>query len=154
MTQSPCPLPGSLRFSTFGYDSSTPSPPPPPLSHIPMHQNQQHNIQTSSVMVGTGGSCPTHSQQTKNSLPSHQHHQHHQHHHHYHHLQDQANLNKDDRNTSTSKIEMNDFGMMTDDDTKHKKNVLKKDENQAKSYSDIRKSAPDVIIISGCNTSH
>lgn len=142
-------MPENLRFSTFGYDSSTPSPPPPPVSHIPMHQNQ-HNIQTSSVMVGTG-SCPTHSQQSKNSLP----HQHHQHHHHYHHLQDQANLNRDEnRKTATSKIEMNDFGGMTDDDAKHKKYVLKKDETQARSFSDIRKSAPDVIIISGCNTSH
>lgn len=101
-------------------------------------------------MVGTG-TCPTHSQQSKNSLP----HQHHQHHHHYHHLQDQANLNKDEnRKTATSKVEMNDFGGMTDDDAKHKKYVLKKDENQARSFSDIRKSAPDVIIISGCNTSH
>ncbi|CAO1392044.1 unnamed protein product [Diamesa serratosioi] len=150
VTQSPCPLPGNLRFSTFGYDSSTPSPPPPPLSHIPIHQNQQQHIQTSSVMVGQG-SCPTHSQQTKSTGP----HQHHQHHHHYHHLQDQANLNSNDRKTSTSRAEMNDFGMMTDlDDAKHKKYVLKKDEHQAKSYSDIRKSAPDVIIISGCNTSH
>lgn len=49
---------------------------------------------------------------------------------------------------------MNDFGGMTDDDAKHKKYVLKKDETQARSFSDIRKSAPDVIIISGCNTSH
>lgn len=145
-------MPGNLRFSTFGYDSTTPSPPPPPVSHIPMHQNQ-HNIQTSSAMVGTG-SCPTHSQQTKNStLP----HQHHQHHHHYHHLQDQqANLNRDENRskTATSKVEMNDFGGMTDDDAKHKKYALKKDETQARSFSDIRKSAPDVIIISGCNTSH
>jgi hypothetical protein len=40
-----------------------------------------------------------------------------------------------------------------DNDDVHKKIPLKKDDTQSRSYSDVRKSAPDVVIISGCTSS-
>lgn len=49
---------------------------------------------------------------------------------------------------------MDEFQTTIDNDDKQKKFILKKDEAQARSYSDVRKSAPDVIIIAGCTSSH
>lgn len=119
------PMPSGLRFSTFGYlDSSTPSPPPPP-----------------NIMTLPGGHCPTHSQSKGNTMP----HQH-SHHHHYHHIHsstNQSSLDGIDKGTGTM-----------ESDEKQKKFMVKKDDPQARSYNDVRKSAPDVIIIAGCNTSH
>lgn len=129
VTQSPCPIPGGIRFSTFGYDSTTPSPPPPPLSQIPT----AHNIPL--------GSCPTHNQKT-GTLP---HQKGHMHHHHYHHVHNSGLPKKPEMKTATTTIEMEDFD--STEDEKHKKYIIKKDETQQRSFSDIRKSAPDVIIM-------
>lgn len=132
VTQSP--MPSGLRFSTFGYlDSSTPSPPPPPSIPMP------------------GAACPTHSQSNKGTMP----HQH-QHHHHYHHLHSSTNQSSPegiDKGTGTNN-RMDEFRATIDNDDKQKKFIMKKDDAQARSFSDVRKSAPDVIIIAGCNTSH
>lgn len=143
VTQSP--LPGGLRFSTFGYlDGSTPSPPPPPSIH---HQQ----FVASATMP-----CPTHSQSiAKNHTLPHQHHQHLHSHHHSHRM----HSNSSSTNQS-SQDGGNDKGTNTmehraiDNDDVHKKIPLKKDDSQARSYSDVRKSAPDVVIISGCTSSH
>lgn len=130
VTQSPNQIPGGIRFSTFGYNSSdngdgTPSPPPPPLSQKPHH-----------------------------------------HHHHYHHIINTKNQLPPIANSKlmTTTIEMEDFGINTDlpppplhsndeDEYENKQNrkiLLKKDDLSLSSRSfssDIRKSAPDVIIM-------
>ncbi|XP_070506869.1 uncharacterized protein Neto [Chironomus tepperi] len=138
VTQSP--LPSGLRFSTFGYlDSSTPSPPPPP------------NLQSMMNAANSGGGmnmpCPTHS--GKNTLPhQHQHHQHlhsHSHHHRLHSSSTNQSSN-DDKGSNANKMDEND-------DKKY--STLKRDDMQSsRSFSDVRKSAPDVVIISGCTSSH
>ncbi|CRL04102.1 CLUMA_CG017215, isoform A [Clunio marinus] len=134
VTQSPSPY--GLRFSTFGYlDSSTPSPPPPP--------NIEQTI--------PGASCPTHSQSGKSTMP----HQH-QHHHHYHHIHSSTNQSSPegiDTSAVGTNVRMDELQTMLDDD-KHKKILLKRDDTQGRSYSDVRKSAPDVVIIAGCTSSH
>lgn len=146
VTQSPCPKPNSgIRFSTFGYptDYSTPSPPPPPAA-------------ASSISIGSPAQCPTHSQMTSKVMMPSQHS--HQHHHHFHHIHsnssstNQSSGEGNDKGTSTN-IRMDDYRTIDNDD-KQKKFVVKKDETQARSFSDLRKSAPDVIIISGCTTQH
>jgi hypothetical protein len=70
----------------------------------------------------------------------------HQHHHHYHHIHSSANQ------SSPEGIDKGTVAM--DHDEKQKKYVMKKDDAAARSFSDVRKSAPDVIIIAGCNTQH
>jgi hypothetical protein len=128
ITQSPCP--SGMRFSTFGHldSSSTPSPPLPPSSSIVTH-------------------CPSHSMKQL-SMP----HQH-SHHHHYHHLHSSTNpsISADEIDNS-----MGTIGTINSKE-KGKKLLMKKDEAMALSRSvagESRKSAPDVIIIAGCNTSH
>lgn len=127
VTQSP--MPSGLRFSTFGYlDSSTPSPPPPP-----------------SIQSMPGAPCPTH----KTSTMPHQH----QHHHHYHHIHSSTNQSSPegiDKGTGTNGGRLDE----QDSDDKQKKYIVKRDDTQARSFSDVRKSAPDVIIIAGCTSSH
>lgn len=50
---------------------------------------------------------------------------------------------------------MDDFRAAVENDDKQKKYLVKKeDAAQARSFSDVRKSAPDVIIIAGCTSSH
>lgn len=102
--------------------------------------------------------CPTHSQQptnnnnNKGTLP----HQHHQHHHHYHHLHSSSNQSSPDgidKGTGTND-KTDEFRATIESDDKQKKFILKRDEAQARSFSDVRKSAPDVIIIAGCTSSH
>lgn len=118
------PMPSGLRFSTFGYLDAS-APGPPP--------------------------CPTHSQSNKGTLPHPR-----QHHHHYHHIHSNANQSSPDgidKGTGTND-RMDEFQTTIDNDDKQKKFILKKDEAQARSYSDVRKSAPDVIIIAGCTSSH
>lgn len=122
----------SMRFSTFGHlESSTPSPPlpPPPAS----------------------AHCPTHSMRQLSM--SHQH----SHHHHYHHLHSSTNpmSNVDEMDNS-----MGTIGTINSKE-KAKKFLLKKDDaalmtasRSAGGGGESRKSAPDVIIIAGCNTSH
>lgn len=76
----------------------------------------------------------------------------HSHHHHYHHIHSSTNQSSPDGNdkgTGTS-----DFRATMDSDEKQKKYLMKRDEAQARSFNDVRKSAPDVIIIAGCNSSH
>lgn len=94
--------------------------------------------------------CPTHSQ-SRGTLPHPR-----QHHHHYHHIHSNANQSSPDgidKGTGTND-RMDEFQTTIDNDDKQKKFILKKDEAQARSYSDVRKSAPDVIIIAGCTSSH
>lgn len=121
----------SMRFSTFGHiESSTPSPPlpPPPAS----------------------AHCPTHSMRQLSM--SHQH----SHHHHYHHLHSSTNpmSNSDEMDNSVGTI-----GTINSKE-KAKKFLMKKDEaammtsSRSVAGGESRKSAPDVIIIAGCNTSH
>lgn len=91
-------------------------------------------------------------------------HQHHQHHHHYHHVHNpsqnpgKSKSNGDsnselasgpDNNTKIAKtaLELQDYSSNTDPE--NKKFIVKKDDTQSRSFSDIRKSAPDVIIITG-----
>lgn len=79
----------------------------------------------------------------------------HQHHHHYHHIHSSTNQSSPDgidKGTRTNG-RMDEFAALEDDD-KHKKILLKRDEAQARSFSDVRKSAPDVVIIAGCTSSH
>lgn len=97
--------------------------------------------------------CPTHS--GKNTLPhQHQHHQHlhsHSHHHRLHSSSTNQSSN-DDKGSNT-----NNNGKMdeSDDNNKIKYSTLKRDDTQSsRSFSDVRKSAPDVVIISGCTSSH
>jgi hypothetical protein len=119
-------------------DSSTPSPPPPP------------NLQT----IPGNVPCPTHSQSNKGTLPHQHSHQHHQHHHHYlHSSANQSSPEGIDKGTGTN-ARMDEFRTTIDNDDKQKKFLVKKDEAQARSFSDVRKSAPDVIIIAGCTSSH
>lgn len=125
VTQSP--MPSGLRFSTFGYlDASAPGVP-----------------------------CPTHSQSNRGTLPHP-----HQHHHHYHHIHsssDQSSPDGNDKGTGTTNDRMDEFrrgSSAMENDDKQKKFLVKKDEAQARSFSDVRKSAPDVIIIAGCTSSH
>jgi hypothetical protein len=145
VTQSP--IPGGLRFSTFGYlDNSTPSPPPPPSMH---HQQ----FVASATMP-----CPTHSQSNvkTHTLP-HQHHQHLHSHHHSHRMHSSSSTNQsshDGNDKSTNTIGRMDEHRALDNDDVHKKFPLKKDDSHSRSYSDVRKSAPDVVIISGCTSSH
>lgn len=144
VTQSP--LPSGLRFSTFGYldTSTTPSPPPPPSSA--MHHHPQ--FVSSATMA-----CPTHSQsnvKNHHTLP-HQHHQHsHSHHQHSH-----RGMLQHSGSSNQSMNDGNDKGTNTggmDNDNVHKKLPLKKDDSQTRS-SDVRKSAPDVVI-HGCTSTH
>lgn len=126
VTQSP--MPSGLRFSTFGYmDSTIPAAP-----------------------------CPTHSQSNKGTLPHQQAPHPHQHHHHYHHIHSGSNQSSPDavdKGTGTSE-RMDEFRATIDNDDKQKKILLKRDDPQARSFSDVRKSAPDVVIIAGCTSSH
>lgn len=130
-SQSPMHSAG-MRFSTFGHlESSTPSPPLPPPP---------------------AASCPTHSMRQLSM--SHQH----SHHHHYHHLHSSTNpmSNVDEMDAS-----MGTIGTINSKE-KAKKFLLKKDEAALMTATrsagggggESRKSAPDVIIIAGCNTSH
>ena len=148
ITQSP--MPSGLRFSTFGYldtSTSTPSPPPPPLSSV-IHQPQ---FISSATMA-----CPTHSQsnvKNHHTLP-HQHHQHsHSHHQHNHprmfHRSGSANQSSNDGKDKGTNATMDRM----DNDNVQKKFPLRKNDSQSKSYGDVRKSAPDVVIISGCSPS-
>ena len=80
----------------------------------------------------------------------------HSHHHHYHHIHsstNQSNPDGIDKGTSTN-VRMDDFRAAIDNDDKQKKYIVKKDEPQSRSFGDVRKSAPDVIIIAGCQSSH
>lgn len=130
VTQSP--LPAGVRFSTFGYsDSSTPSPPslPPGLSKFPSSNSRENS------------SC-----------------QHHPHHHHYRNLLSTSL-------SQTSEGSDNSSGMgTTNASDRQKRFIIKKDEatstagmgNQQQEQqqvmsSEMRKSAPDVVIISGCS---
>lgn len=95
-----------------------------------------------------GAPCPTHSQSNKGTLP----HQH-QHHHHYHHIHSSSNQSSPDgldKGMGTS----DEFRATIDNDDNQKKFILTRDEAQARSFSDVRKSAPDVVIIAGCTSSH
>lgn len=73
----------------------------------------------------------------------------------------QSSLDGNDKSTNTierggsvgGSIKMDEHRTIDNDDV-HKKFPLKKDDLQARSYSDVRKSAPDVVIISGCTSSH
>lgn len=97
-----------------------------------------------------GAPCPTHSQSNKGTMPHP--HQHQGHHHHYHHIHSSTNQSSPDgidKGTGTS-----DEFRALDHDDKQKKFLVKKDDAQARSFSDVRKSAPDVIIIAGCTSSH
>lgn len=169
ITQSPCPV-SQIRFSTFGYDS-TPSPPPPPLSQIPPPPNPP--IQTSSMTIGPMGYCPAHFSQGTITPPKpttlpHQHHQH-QHHHHYHHVHNpNQNPGKSKSNSESNSegigggpdnnitkvaktaLELQDYSSTRDPD--NKKFIVKKDDPQSRSFSDIRKSAPDVIIMTSTSS--
>lgn len=96
-----------------------------------------------------GAQCPTHSQTNKGTLP-------HQHHHHYHHIHSNSNQSSPDgidKGTGTPD-RMDEFRATIDNDDKQRKFLVKKDDAQARSFSDVRKSAPDVIIIAGCTSSH
>lgn len=118
------PMPSGLRFSTFGYLDAS----------------------------APGAPCPTHSQSNRGTLPHP-----HQHHHHYHHIHSSSNQSSPDGNdkgTGTTNDRMDEFRGTMDNDDKQKKFLVKKDEAQARSFSDVRKSAPDVIIIAGCTSSH
>lgn len=145
VTQSP--MPSGLRFSTFGYQSTTPSPPPPPQLSSTIHHHPQ--FVSSATMA-----CPTHSQsivKNHHTLP----HQHHQHSHSHH--QHRGMLQHSGSGTNQSTSDGNDKGTNTsidNDNVVHKKLPLKKDDSQSRSYSDVRKSAPDVVIMSGCPSSH
>ena len=91
--------------------------------------------------------CPTHS--GKNTLShQHQHHQHlhsHSHHHRLHSNSTNQSCN-DDKGSNANKMDEND---------EKKYSTLKRDDMQSsRSFSDVRKSAPDVVIISGCTSSH
>jgi hypothetical protein len=58
--------------------------------------------------------------------------------------------------TNQSSNDGNDKGTNTsldNDNVVHKKLPLK-DDSHSRSYSDVRKSAPDVVIMSGCTSSH
>ena len=91
--------------------------------------------------------CPTHS--GKNTLPhQHQHHQHlHSHsHHHRLHSNSTNQSSNDDKGSNANKMDESD---------EKKYSTLKRDDMQSsRSFSDVRKSAPDVVIISGCTSSH
>lgn len=81
----------------------------------------------------------------------------HQHHHHYHHIHSSTNQSGPDGvdKATGPNARMEDFRATIDSDEKQKKILLKKDEAaQARSFGDVRKSAPDVIIIAGCTSSH
>ncbi|KAG5683889.1 hypothetical protein PVAND_013149 [Polypedilum vanderplanki] len=147
VTQSP--LPSGLRFSTFGYldSSSTPSPPPPPNIHSIVNTagvaslNQPINVP-----------CPTHSSSGKNTLP-HQHHQHLHSHHHSHRMHSGSTNQSSNDKGSSAKIDE----QQQQQPIHEKYSTLRKDDSQSsssRSYSDVRKSAPDVVIISGCTSSH
>lgn len=95
------------------------------------------------------GQCPTHSQSNKGTMP----HPHQGHHHHYHHIHSSSNQSSPDgidKGTGTR----DEFRAALESDDKQKKYLIKKDDAQARSFSDVRKSAPDVIIIAGCTSSH
>lgn len=96
-----------------------------------------------------GATCPTHSQSNKGTLP-------HQHHHHYHHIHSNSNQSSPDgidKGTGTPD-RMDELRASIDNDDKQRKFLVKKDDAQTRSFSDVRKSAPDVIIIAGCTSSH
>lgn len=82
----------------------------------------------------------------------------HQHHHHYRHIHSSTNQSSPDgidKGTGAgTNGRMDDFRTTIDNDEKQKKLLVKKDDAQARSFSDVRKSAPDVIIIAGCTSSH
>jgi hypothetical protein len=154
VTQSPCPV-SQIRFSTFGYEAS-PSP-PPSLMQIPPPPNPP-NVQTSSMTMGW---CPAHpSYANQGTMTKHSH----SHHHHYHHVHtpkassDPNNSevdcggdeqhNKQQQKITKTALEMDDYSTMNPDD-KSKKIILKRDE---RSQSDIRKSAPDVIIMTSTSS--
>ena len=95
--------------------------------------------------------CPTHSQSNKGTMPhSHQHQGHHHHYHHIHSNSNQSSPDAIDKGTGTS----DEFRAALDNDDKQKKYLVKRDDTQARSFSDVRKSAPDVVIIAGCTSSH
>ena len=128
VTQSPNQMTNSLRFSTFGYNAPqqiqipAETPPPPKVKH-----------------------------------------HHHHHHHHLHHIQDPSSTLP--KMKASTAIEMDDLGTINDNttqtgddgsggggglfgDLKTKRFILKKDDLTQRSFgSDIRKSAPDVIIM-------
>lgn len=87
--------------------------------------------------------CPSHGPSKQNTLP----HQH-SHHHHYHHIHSSSNKSSPDVDKGVGTSEAFEV------DERTKKILVKKDDAQARSYSDVRKSAPDVIIIAGCTSSH
>lgn len=98
-----------------------------------------------------GAPCPTHSQSNKGTMPhSHQHQGHHHHYHHIHSSSNQSSPDSNDKGTGTS----DEIRAALDNDDKQKKFIMKRDDAQARSFSDVRKSAPDVIIIAGCTSSH
>lgn len=81
----------------------------------------------------------------------------HQHHHHYHHIHSSTNQSSPEGidKASGTTTRMDDFRAAVENDDKQKKYLVKKeDAAQARSFSDVRKSAPDVIIIAGCTSSH
>lgn len=136
-------MPSGLRFSTFGYQdtSTTPSPPPPPPQSSTLHHHPQ--FISSATMA-----CPTHSQsnlKNHHTLP----HQHHQHSHSHHQHSHRGMLQHSGSSTNQSANDGNDKGTntsMDNDNVVHKKLPLKKDDSQSRSYGDVRRSAPDVVI--------
>jgi hypothetical protein len=113
VTQSP--LPGGVRFSTFGYsDSSTPSPSilPPANTMFSTAANTKENL------------CQHHSQQPSSS----------------------SQKSESSDNSSMGTINLND---------RQKRFIMKKDDSVGTSTSpsnEVRKSAPDVVVISGCTS--
>lgn len=130
-----------------------------------------HSLANAASMVNVGSSsgggmtinmpCPTHS--GKNTLPhQHQHHQHlHGHHHHRLHSSstnqssNDGNSHHDTSNKGPNANKMDEQQQQHQHQQHEKYATLKKDDSQSsRSYSDVRKSAPDVVIISGCTSSH
>jgi hypothetical protein len=91
--------------------------------------------------------CPSHGPSRQSTLP----HQH-SHHHHYHHIHSSSNKSSPDVDKGVGTADDFRAALEGGGDERHKKILVKKDE--ARSYSDVRKSAPDVIIIAGCTSSH
>lgn len=122
------------------------------MAHHQQHMSSQAGISMSNVP------CPTHSSGGKNTLPHSHQHQHHQHlhqHHHSHRLHSSStNQSSNDEENKGSHVNL-DEQQQQHPQHAEKFSTLKRDDSQAsRSYSDVRKSAPDVVIISGCTSSH
>jgi transcription initiation factor IIF auxiliary subunit len=99
--------------------------------------------------------CPHNSSVGKlNTMPhSHQHHQHLHGHHHSHRLHS-SSTNQSSNDDSKGSCERK----MDEQQQQQQKNIEKyatiRRDDSSRSFSDVRKSAPDVVIISGCTSSH